>query len=267
MARSPLFDLIDEAADRHGIDRELAHTVAQMESNYNPQARSPVGAMGVMQLMPATARSLGVSDAFDPAQNIEGGVKYLAQLSRRYDNDPRLVMAAYNAGPGAVDKALKRGAGGVPQYRETLNYVATGMQKLQNAGPQIAGFEPLESSQPEAKGAEASLEIAGFEPLADSLQREAKPAEASPVLKAGRAFWEGIGGPQIMDIATGLWAGPGHAERARQAIAGLAQGVAAEPGRVAGELAHAGQAMLNLDVPGTAYHLAGAVPFLGAPAQ
>lgn len=117
--------MIDEAADRHGIDRNLAHTVAQMESRYNPRARSPVGAMGVMQLMPATARSLGVSDPFDPGQNIEGGVKYLAQLSNRYGGDPKLVMAAYNAGPGAVDKY-----GGVPPYRETRNYVTTGMRKL-----------------------------------------------------------------------------------------------------------------------------------------
>lgn len=257
MARSPLFDsslqrLIDEAADRHGIDRELAHTVAQMESNYNPQARSPVGAMGVMQLMPTTAQSLGVENPWDPAQNIEGGVKYLAQLSQRYDNDPRRVLAAYNAGPGAVDKA-----GGVPQYRETLNYVATGMQKLQNAAPQIAGFEPLESLKPEAK-----LEIAGFEPLA-----EAKPPEPSPISKAGRAFWESVGGPALVDIAGGLTGTPERLERAKQALAGVAQGFAQEPGRVLGELARTGQAMLNLDVPGTAYHLAGAVPLLGAPAQ
>src|SRR5215831_15280162 len=117
--------LIDQAADRHGVSRQLAQTVARIESNYNPDAESPVGAQGVMQLMPATARGLGVRDSFDAADNINGGVKLLAQLTDRYGGDTRHILAAYNAGPGAVDKY-----GGVPPYRETKNYVAKGMQDL-----------------------------------------------------------------------------------------------------------------------------------------
>lgn len=125
---NPVLGMIDAAAERYGVDRNLAHVVAQMESNYNPHAVSGAGAQGVMQLMPATARGLGVTNSLDPAQNIDGGVKYLAQLSDRYGGDPRLVLAAYNAGPGAVDHA-----GGVPNYPETQNYVALGSRKLGSA--------------------------------------------------------------------------------------------------------------------------------------
>ena len=110
--------LVAEAAQKYNLDENLLRSVIQAESNFNPQARSPKGAMGLMQLMPGTARSLGVSDAFDPAQNIDGGAKYLRQMMDTFDGDIQKALAAYNAGPGAV-----KTYDGVPPYKETKNYV------------------------------------------------------------------------------------------------------------------------------------------------
>jgi len=94
--------------------------VVQVESAFNPYARSAKGALGLMQLMPATMQQFGVRNAFDPAENVRAGVAYLRQLLDRYGNDEQLALAAYNAGPGAVD----RHGNTVPPYRETRNYVA-----------------------------------------------------------------------------------------------------------------------------------------------
>ena len=118
-ARPPagLNDLIDQAARLHGVDPLLVHSIIQVESNYDPAAISPKGAEGLMQLTPATARKLGVSNSFDPNQSVEAGVKYLKYLQDVYKDD-RLALAAYNAGPGAVDKYRT-----VPPYPETQNYV------------------------------------------------------------------------------------------------------------------------------------------------
>lgn len=109
--------LIRAAATRHGVDPALVKAIIHTESAFNPSARSPVGAMGLMQLMPATARDMGVGNAYDPAQNIEGGVKYIAWLKRQFSNLNH-VIAAYNAGLGNVRKY-----GGIPPFRETQNYV------------------------------------------------------------------------------------------------------------------------------------------------
>ena len=106
-----------EAAGRHGVDPLLVAAIAQTESRFDPEAESPRGACGLMQLMPTTARSLGASDIFDPAENLEAGVEYLAYLQRRFDDDPVLVIAGYNAGPGAVKRFR-----GVPPYGETRRF-------------------------------------------------------------------------------------------------------------------------------------------------
>ena len=109
--------LVEQSARAHNVDPLLVQSLIQVESNYNHYAVSPKGAEGLMQLMPGTARTMGVSNAFDPAQNIEAGVKYLQYLQSIYPDD-RLALAAYNAGPKAVEK-YKR----IPPYAETRNYV------------------------------------------------------------------------------------------------------------------------------------------------
>jgi soluble lytic murein transglycosylase-like protein len=111
--------LIAGAARSSGLEPALVQAVLVAESGADPQAVSPRGASGLMQLMPATARQYGVRDIFDPEQNIRAGTQYLRDLKHRYGNDLRLVLAAYNAGPGAVDQ--NRGA--VPPLKETLEYV------------------------------------------------------------------------------------------------------------------------------------------------
>ena len=110
-------DLVREHSQRQSLRPELVRAVIQVESGFDPRATSPKGAMGLMQLMPHTARSLGVLNAYDPAENIRGGTVYLRQLLDKFGSD-HLALAAYNAGPGAVDKY-----DGVPPYRETKEYV------------------------------------------------------------------------------------------------------------------------------------------------
>lgn len=109
---------ITAAAKKYNLPEKLITSVIKQESNFNASATSAAGASGLMQLMPATARYLGVSDRFDPAQNIMGGAKYLRQMLDQFDNNVETALAAYNAGPGNVKKY-----GGIPPFQETQNYV------------------------------------------------------------------------------------------------------------------------------------------------
>jgi soluble lytic murein transglycosylase-like protein len=114
----PFGDLITAAAKKHGIDPALLAGLVKTESNFNPNAQSYAGAKGLTQLMDATARGLGVTNSFDPQQALEGGAKFLGGLLKQFKGDERLALAAYNAGPGAVQKF-----GGIPPYEETQRYV------------------------------------------------------------------------------------------------------------------------------------------------
>ena len=128
-------DLIEEHASRNVVSADLVRAVIQAESAFNPRAVSPKGAMGLMQLMPATAAEHGVLDPFNPAENIRAGVRYLKQLLDSYEGRVELALAAYNAGPGAV----KKYGGKVPPYRETQNYVA----RIQSTGTSTSTAPPI----------------------------------------------------------------------------------------------------------------------------
>jgi soluble lytic murein transglycosylase-like protein len=121
-------DAVERIAAQHRLRPELIHSVIQVESNYNPNAISSAGALGLMQLIPATARRFGVNNVFNPLENIQGGARYLRYLLDLYKGDYPLALAAYNAGEGAVARY-----GGVPPYRETQNYLVSVGKRLAEA--------------------------------------------------------------------------------------------------------------------------------------
>jgi len=118
-------EIIQTIADKHDVEAPLIHSIIKAESNYNTNALSPKGAIGLMQLMPKTARKYGVTNPYNPEDNIEGGVKYLKDLIKVYSGRTELVLAAYNAGQEAIKKY-----GGIPPYPETRNYI----EKVKNYG-------------------------------------------------------------------------------------------------------------------------------------
>lgn len=122
-SRAEIDNLIEEYSAKNGLDADFVKAVVRQESGFNPNAKSKCGAMGLMQLMPSTAKGLGVTNAFDAEQNIYGGTKYLKGLLDRFGNNKELALAAYNAGPNAVKKYK-----GIPPYTETQNYVKSIMK-------------------------------------------------------------------------------------------------------------------------------------------
>jgi soluble lytic murein transglycosylase-like protein len=139
----PFKSEITAAATKYGVDPALLAGLVKQESNFNPRAQSGVGAKGLTQLMDGTARGLGVTDAFDPLQSLDGGAKFLSGLLKQFHGDEKLALAAYNAGPGAVQKY-----GGIPPYQETQRYVpkvlgyATQFRRIMGG---LKGVESLES--------------------------------------------------------------------------------------------------------------------------
>lgn len=144
VSSSEVDSLIEAAAARHNVDANLVRAVVKVESNFNPRAVSRKGAMGLMQLMPATARSLRVKNPFDAEQNVDAGVRHLKGLLENYNGDVALSLAAYNAGSGAVARS-----GGVPPYRETRNYVRQ-ITQIYGGGDRVmtgASYAPIRANR------------------------------------------------------------------------------------------------------------------------
>lgn len=170
MSRDKYIDLINKATQQYNLPVGLLSGVIQRESAFNPLAKSPAGAMGLMQLMPGTAKDLGVTDPFDPEQSIMGGANYLSQQLKAFDNDPKLALAAYNAGPGNVKKY-----GGIPPFKETQNYVPSVLDAATKFGfgapaqpevPPQATQSPIQnlmSQMPEPMGMDQMKSMVGLD--------------------------------------------------------------------------------------------------------
>lgn len=189
-ALTPYDEDIELAASRHGVPSNLVRAVARVESAFNPRAVSYVGAQGLMQLMPATARDMKVQRAFDPSQNIDGGTRYLSVLSRQFSGDLVRIIAAYNAGPDAVRKY-----GGIPPYTETRLYVRRVLEEYDKYN----GLNPLGS------GADVFLVWPVDTPI---LEEPARPERQYVELAVGggvvRAASEGLVAATVRE-SSGTW--------------------------------------------------------------
>lgn len=157
-----LEQIFTEASEKYNVPKNLIKAITKAESEFDPNATSGAGAQGLMQLMPATARELGVTDAYDPYQNVMGGTKYISQLLTKYNGDVKLALAAYNAGSGNVAKY-----GGIPPFKETQNYVVKVMNYL-NGDVQI----PKSYSTITGSAALAGVKAASVEEAEDNYYRD-----------------------------------------------------------------------------------------------
>ncbi len=169
--KRPFADIVNAAAHRHGVDPSLVHAVIAVESGYRANAQSPAGAQGLMQLMPGTQRQLGVSDAFDPQQNVDAGVAYLRRLTDEFGTV--LALAAYNAGPGAV-----RRYNGIPPYRETRAYVQAVLRRARPAADAQEAPEEQASSGDRAHAA-AEAEVAESDAAGRRLRDDLQGADGA----------------------------------------------------------------------------------------
>jgi soluble lytic murein transglycosylase-like protein len=135
-------DIVRTAAEKHGLDEDLIHSIIQAESGYDPSVVSPKGAVGLMQLIPETAAKYGAQNIFDPADNIDAGARYLKDLMALYPNDLRSVLAAYNAGPDAIKKH-----NGIPPYPETKRYIRKVLNLLEGPIPASGRLYTFRDSQ------------------------------------------------------------------------------------------------------------------------
>lgn len=152
-----LEEIFTEAAEKYNVPKNLIKAIAKTESEFRPDVTSKAGAMGVMQLMPGTAKEMGVTDAYDPYQNIMGGTKLISQLLEKYDGDVTLALAAYNAGCGNVKKY-----GGVPPFQETQNYVVK-VQNYMNGNIQIPEEYYTRTGMPQGAGQRQGVAAASVE--------------------------------------------------------------------------------------------------------
>jgi soluble lytic murein transglycosylase-like protein len=178
-AATPFAAEIDAAAARNGVDPALLRGLIRQESNFDPNATSPAGAMGLCQLMPATAAGLGVTNPRDPVQNIEGGAKYLKQQLDRFGGDVSKALAAYNAGPGAVQKY-----DGVPPYAETQAYV----QRVTGYANEYRQAAPAATATPAPAGVSAALQASPLVTAALGVQTPTVPAATATTGGSGLGY-------------------------------------------------------------------------------
>ena len=174
--------IFNKAAKTYGVDVKLLKAIAKQESNFQTDVVSKAGAQGVMQLMPATAKAMGVKNAMDPEENIMGGAKLISQLLKKYDGDVKLALAGYNAGTGNVAKYH-----GIPPFEETKNYIKKGMNYYENGVSAPNTKVTVQGAQGGVTGAAASNAAAGLHSVPVYTGETPKISEPDAALLAGSA--------------------------------------------------------------------------------